>query len=121
MTIPSDHPLLISTRAATTDPDAERRMIARIETVETTVAEALAADPAEAAVRLPAALVLLYIEYQQSIAESLVSGFTEIDAHHAALYRRAQQLFGTGQRVVQAPAHEPLTPGRASPFWSLWR
>jgi hypothetical protein len=101
---------------------AEARLRDRVERVEAAVASAVAeTDPAEAAVRLPAALILLYTEYQQSISESLVTSYAAIDAHHAALYRRAQQLFGAAQRVVQAPAHEPLPPGRASPFWSLWR
>jgi hypothetical protein len=111
MTIRSDHPLLVQTRAATTDPDAERRMIARIETVEAAVATALAeTDPTLARIALPAAVVTTYVKYQNAIAESLIAGYAEIDRHHRALYARAVEIFGPEQRVVAAPPHEPLAP-----------
>ena len=89
---------------------AEWRMRDRIETVEATIAAALAeVDLATAASLLPAALVTVQVEYGAAIAESLMATCVPIDQAHAALVARAVKLFGVEQRIVPPPAHEPLT------------
>jgi hypothetical protein len=117
----AEHPLVVTTKDRTTDPDRHRQAADVAAVVQPLLDEALACEDAACAREvLPVALVTLYRETRALLGMELIRA-TWVDAQHAALYRKAQQLFGAEARhVVQPPPHElfsapAVQPGRLFP------